>query len=175
VINKKLLSPKNIFFLITTIAAIVIFSMTIGKDLYEGRDQSIQSFAIVHFGGYLFFLLMPVEVAFGYCVAHHSEILTIIALALGTAITAQIIDYLIGYSISARIINKYIGKNKSARAEKYIKRYGNLTIFVFNLFPLSSPIICLTAGMIRYPFKKVLLYSFLGLLIKYVVIAYFLF
>ena len=167
---KKINIARTVFILITATAAIIIFSLTIGKDWYEGRDQSIQSFAVVHFAGYLFFLLMPVEMAFAYCVSIHTEIWSIIIIALSTAITAQIIDYIIGYSVSSKIINKYIGNKKSARAEKHIRKYGNLTIFVFNLFPLSSPIICLAAGMIKYPFKKVLFYSGLGLAIKYLVL-----
>ena len=169
---KKINIARTVFILITASAAIIIFSLTIGKDWFEGRDQSIHSFAIIHFAGYLFFLLMPVEMAFAYCVSIHSEIWLIILLALGTAISAQIIDYLIGYSVSSKIIGKYIGNKKSERAKKYIRKYGNLTILAFNLLPLSSPIICLAAGMVNYPFKKVLLYSGLGLAIKYLVLLF---
>jgi hypothetical protein len=52
-----------IIFLIILMA--VIASLTIGKDIYENNGQSILSFAIVNFSGYLFFfLLMPMELAF---------------------------------------------------------------------------------------------------------------
>jgi len=155
-VNKHQINiPRLIFLIVTIVAAIIIFSSTIGKDWYEGRDQSIQSFAIVHFAGYLFFLLMPVELAFAYCTANHSEIWIIISLALGTAVIAQTIDYIIGYFIHSKTIFKYIGEKKAGKAERYIRKYGDLTIFLFNLFPLSSPIVSLTAGIIKYPFKKV--------------------
>lgn len=165
--------PRLIFLVVTIVAAIIIFSSTIGKDWYEGRDQSIQSFAIVHFAGYLFFLLMPVELAFAYCFASHSETWIIISLALGTAVIAQTIDYFIGYFIHSKTIFKYIGEKKAGKAERYIRKYGDLTIFLFNLFPLSSPVVSLTAGIIKYPFKKVFFYSLAGLVFKYIAIMLF--
>ena len=133
---QKINYTRTIFFVITALAAIVIFSSTIGKDWYEGREQTIESFAMVHFAGYLFFLLMPVELAFGYCALGFSSPALIIAIALGTALSAQLIDYFIGYFIHPNVIFKYIGNNKTDRAKAYIKKYGNLTIFIFNLFLL---------------------------------------
>ena len=172
--NKRHINiPRLIFLVVTIAAAIVIFSSTIGKDWYEGRDQSIQSFAIVHFAGYLFFLLMPVELAFAYCSANHGETGLIITLALGTAVVAQTIDYVIGYFIHSKTIFKYIGEKKAGKAERYIRKYGDLTIFLFNLFPLSSPVVSLTAGIIKYPFKKVFFYSLAGLVLKYLAIMLF--
>ena len=168
---KKLNLPRTIFLILTIAAAIVIFSTTIGKDWYEGRDQSIQSFAIVHFAGYLFFLLMPVEMAYMYCISSFDSIWKIFGIALGTAISAQLIDYIIGFFISANFINKYVGMKKRAKAERQIRKYGNLTIFAFNLLPLSSPIIALVAGMIKYPLKNVLFYSICGLILKYLILG----
>ena len=42
-------------------ASIVLISSTIGTQLYAGHRPELWSFALVHFAGYLFFLLMPVE------------------------------------------------------------------------------------------------------------------
>ena len=67
-----------------------------------------------------------------------------------------------------------MGQKRIEKAEQKIKRFGMLTIFVFNLFPLSSPVIALAAGMLRYDFRRFLVVSVLGLLLKYVVI-YFVF
>lgn len=169
--KRKINIARIIFISITLLAAIVIFSSTVGKDWYEGQEQTIQSFAIIHFSGYLFFLLMPVELAFANCVSVQQHFMLIISIALGTAVIAQTIDYYIGYFIKADFLFKYMGKKQSVRAERIIRKYGNLTIFTFNLFPLSSPIISLTAGMIKYPFKKVLFYSISGLMLKYIAIA----
>jgi len=169
--GKKSTNWRVILILATSIIAITIAASTIGRDLYLGRGQSVLSFAIVHFAGYLFFLLMPVELAFIYCANNQAEVIPIILVALGTATAGQIIDYFIGYTISSKILTKYLGVRKSERAKSNIEKYGSLTIFIFNLLPLSSPVICLAAGMIKYPFRKVILFSLLGLVFKYSAIA----
>lgn len=167
-INFKKLIP----FIFLIILAIVIISLTIGKDIYYGsQNQSILSFAVVNFSGYLFFLVMPVEIAFIYYLNTGLDIYLLNAVALGTAIAAQIADYYIGRSFSTRIIDRLIGRSRYEKAEKEIRKYGNLAIFVFNLFPLSSPVILLAAGMLKHRFKEALLYSFAGLLLKYVLIT----
>lgn len=167
----KLKGIRLLVLIITSLTAILILSATLGQDFIQGRSQSLGSFATLHFVGYLFFLLMPVELSFMYCATSFSHIFLLIAVALVTALTAQTIDYWIGRRISTHLIKKYFGEKKSGKAIQTIKKHGNLTIFVFNLLPLSSPIICLASGMINYPFKKVIFFSSLGLLIKYSVIG----
>jgi membrane protein DedA with SNARE-associated domain len=157
--------------LISTAVAIIIFSLTVGRELYYGeRNNSLVSFALIHFPGYLFFLLMPVEIAFIYYLPYFSKP-ELIAVALITAETAQVIDYLIGYSLSSRLIYRIVSEKQILKAEKQIYKYGNLTILLFNLLPLSSSVISLAAGMIRYRFKLWLLYSTTGLIIKYVFLS----
>jgi len=60
----RLTKKEIVRFIITgllIVAAAVIASLTIGRDIYYGsRDQGLLSFAIVNFSGYLFFLFMPV-------------------------------------------------------------------------------------------------------------------
>ena len=168
--KRKLSIPKIIGVILPLVAAIVIFSLTIGRELYADRTQSIRSFAFIHFSGYLFFLLMPVEMAFVYYLSYYEEA-KLIGIALLTATAAQVIDYLIGLSFSSKFIRHFVGEKRIEKAEKQIRRYGNLTIFVFNLLPLSSPIIALVAGMLKLRFRDLLLYSLTGLVLKYVVLT----
>ena len=168
--QKKIKFSKVLIILITSLIAIIIVSATVGKELYEGKNQSMFSFALIHFSGYLFFLLMPVEMAFVYYLSHYGET-ELIGVALATAVSAQIIDYLIGFSFSSKFIHEIVGEKRIGRAEKYIKKFGNLTIFLFNLLPLSSPVISLVAGMIKYRFRDVVLYSISGLVFKYVILS----
>ena len=161
---------RIVVILITSVIAIIIVSLTIGKELYEGKNHSISSFALIHFSGYLFFLLMPVEMAFIYYLSCQGEVeLTTVALA--TAMTAQLIDYMIGFWVSSQIIHNLIGVKRISRAEGNIRKYGNFTIFAFNLLPLSSPVISLVAGMIKYRFRPFFLYSIAGLTLKYLILC----
>jgi membrane protein DedA with SNARE-associated domain len=65
-----------------------------------------------------------------------------------------------------------IGKERYKRTKGYIDKYGNLTVFVFNSLPLSSSVLSLVAGMLRYNFKNLVIYSFLGLLLKYIIVVF---
>jgi membrane protein DedA with SNARE-associated domain len=161
---------RILLILITSIAAILIVSFTLGREWYEGKSQSLLSFGLIHFSGYLFFLLMPVEVAYVYYLAFFND-LEMFIVALLTANAAQLIDYVIGYSVSTAVINNLVGEKRIFKAEKHILKYGNLTIFIFNLFPLSSSVIAVAAGMLKYKFKSFLIYSMAGLMIKYVVLS----
>lgn len=156
------------------IVMIVIASLTIGKDIYENRQQSILSFAIVNFFGYLFFfLLMPMELAFIYYLRTGYDPLILNLVAVATAMTSQIIDYLIGYYFSAGIIDRLIGRKRYEKAEDEIRKYGNWTLFLSNLLPLSSPVISLAAGMLKYRVKDALIYSFVGMVCRYLLLTLF--
>ncbi len=168
--ERKVKLSKIIIFCVTIVIAVLVISFTVGREMYEGRSDSILSFGVVHFAGYLFFLLMPVEVAFVYYLSFYKEI-ELIGVALGTAFVAQMIDYFIGYSFSLKFIHNFVGEKRLAKTEKHIRKYGNLTIFIFNLFPLSSPVIALVAGMLKYKFKDLVIYSVAGLILKYVILS----
>jgi len=156
--------------LITSVVAILIVSFTLGREWYDGKNQSLISFALIHFSGYLFFLLMPVEMAYIYYLSFFNE-LEMFTIAIVTAFAAQLIDYFIGFSLSSAIINKLVGEKRILNAEKHILKYGNLTIFIFNLFPLSSSVIAVAAGMIKYRFMGFVIYSAAGLVVKYVLLS----
>lgn len=150
------------------IIAITIASLTIGRDIYYGsRDEGILSFAIVNLSGYLFFLFMPVELAFIYYLSSDINVWALLAVTLGTAMFSQTIDYLIGFMFSTKIIDRLIGRKRYEKAEEKIRKYGNFTIFFFNLTPLSSPVISLSAGILKYHKKDAIVFTLIGLILKY--------
>lgn len=150
------------------VAAITIASLTVGRDIYNGsRDEGMLSFAIVNACGYLFFLFIPVEVAFVFYMQGDISIAALNAVAIGTALFSQSIDYSIGLLVSNRFIDNFIGRKRYVKAQAKIEQYGKLTIFVFNALPLSSPVISLAAGMIRYRIRDTVICTVLGLMVKY--------
>ena len=159
-----------VVFLIVLMA--VIASLTIGRDIYESNEKSMFSFAIVNFSGYLFFfLIMPVELPFIYYLRTGYDPLILNMVALGTAMSSQVIDYLIGYFFSKGIIDWLIGRRRYEKAETEIMKYGNMTLFLFNFLPFSSPVISLAAGMLKYRAKEALLFSFAGLICRYLLLT----
>lgn len=158
-------------FLILAAMAITIVSLTIGKEIYGHREQNLVSFAVVNFSGYLFFLLMPVELAFVYYLKSGADVYLLNALAVSTAVAAQLLDYYIGRFFSFHIIDRLIGRHRYEKAKTEIRKYGNIAIFIFNLLPLSSPVILLAAGMLKHRLKEALFYSLAGLLLKYLIIT----
>lgn len=168
-LNIKRLLP----FLMLMALAIAIASFTIGKEIYGHREHNLLSFAIINFAGYLFFLVMPVELAFIYYLHVGMNVYWLYTLAITTALASQLIDYYVGRSFSTRIIDKLIGRSRYEKAENEIRKYGNIAIFLFNLSPLSSPVILLAAGMLKHRLREAILYSLAGLVLKYFIITLF--
>jgi membrane protein DedA with SNARE-associated domain len=164
---------KGIYILLTFLFIILVFTFTVGRDYYLGKPPNLVYFSVIHFAGYLFFLIMPVELIFLLFISGEGNLTLVFFIAIITALSAQFIDYLSGYLFSDKIILLFDNKKKYRRSVKQIRKYGNYIIFLFNLLPLSSPILVLAAGMIKYPVKQVFLYSFLGLLFKYTILLLF--
>ena len=162
---------RIILFIITSIVAILIVSFTLGREWYEGKNQSIFSFALIHFSGYLFFLLMPVELAYIYYLSFFNDF-EMFAVALLTAFAAQLIDYFIGFSVSSAIVNNLVGEERIKNAEKHIQKYGNLTIFIFNLLPLSSSVNCSSCRNDKIPVYRIYYLQYGGFGCKIPVINY---
>lgn len=148
----------------------LVSSLTIGHQIYENKKPDIISFSIINFFGYLFFMLMPVEVLFAFYLSLEMNTLLILFVALLTAILAEIMDYIVGRLLSEHFIEKIINRKRYDRFKKYIWKYGALAILLFNLLPLASSVLSLAAGMLKYRFRKFLFYSILGLVIKYLVL-----
>ncbi|MGD9142885.1 MAG: VTT domain-containing protein [Dehalococcoidia bacterium] len=88
--------------------------------------------------------------------------------ATGASI-GELSGYLLGYSGTAFIQNTKV----YLRAEKWMKKLGSVTIFLFALFPfLHFDLAGIAAGALRFPIWKFLLACWLGKAILYVGLAY---
>ena len=88
-------------------------------------------------------------------------------IAVITGLLSLTLDYIVGYFFYKKIIKKLIGNKKFEKSKDEIYKYGWIAILLFTLLPISSPILMLVAGMIRYNYRDVLTYSFVGLSLKY--------
>ena len=158
--------------LLTAVIAIFLVSSTLGRAIYAGQSPSMTSFALIHFAGYLFFLLMPVEALVPVYQGEGHAGSTLILVAVATAIAAQVIDYGIGRSVKESSIHELIGEKRYARLKGTIDKWGGWAILFFNLLPLSSPNMLLVAGMARFSARRAFLYSAVGLTAKYTAIVF---
>lgn len=164
--------PRWLIVVAGLVTGISILSYGLRQMLIAGDETTIWMFGLFHFAGYLFFIVSPVEILFARMVEFDHGLGLLWVVAVGTALVGQAIDYLIGYAFNDTVIDNVIGEKKYRRYYKRIEKYGGMTIFFFCLFPLSSPIVLLVAGMMRYPARWAMLLSVVGLSIKYAVIGY---
>jgi membrane protein YqaA with SNARE-associated domain len=155
--------------LILVLVVVILLTLALSNNLIVGNSSNIVSFAIVHFLSYLFFLLMPAEIFFLYYLSEGQNQLLLLFIALTTAISAQICDYAIGF-LAANNIQELIKPKRYHKYKNIVNKYGYPIIFIFNLTPLSSPIVVLISGFMKLSLRRVLVYSFAGLFIKYLVI-----
>jgi membrane protein DedA with SNARE-associated domain len=165
-----LITPVRIIRLGILLFLIAFLSLTLGREILTVGQGSISSFIIVHFAGYLFFFLLPVEalVPYYYSQGFLPELLFVLAIV--TAVCAQTIDYLIGRLAPSTITRHLIGERRYLRIQSFVEKHGGWLIFVFNLFPLSSSVVAVISGVLDFSFWRWLVYSSVGLLVKYAVI-----
>ena len=157
---------------VTVVIAVALVSSTVGRAIYAGRAPGLGSFVTVHFAGYLFFLLMPVEALVPYYQTEGHSGGVLVLLAVTTALAAQAIDYGIGRAVGTGILEDFLGRARYTKFHGLIGRWGTWAIFIFNLFPLSSPNMLLVAGMSRFGAVRALAWSAVGLIAKYIAIVY---
>jgi membrane protein DedA with SNARE-associated domain len=150
----------------------LLVTVTLVPDLIARRTPDLRSFALLHFAGYLFFIVMPVEVLIPYYQAAGHDELLLVGLAVGTAFVAQIIDFAIGWAMSGDFIHGLIGEERHRKTRATIEKHGVWAIFLFNLFPLSSPILLAVAGMVRFNPRVALPVSMAGLVGKYLLMVF---
>ncbi len=168
----KILETRNPYKLklILVILTIVLLILALLNNFFTEESVNLLSFAIIHFLGYLFFLLLPVEGLFFFYLSQGHNFVLLILIALITALAAQTADYVLG-ALASENIRVLIKPDRYDRYKKYLCRYGPIIIFLFNLSIFSSPIVVLVSGILRINYFKVFLYSLLGLFFKYSIIT----
>ncbi|KMQ51787.1 hypothetical protein CHISP_1283 [Chitinispirillum alkaliphilum] len=169
VFTKLSKSYPAIILIIGLFAGISILSPTITNPEHDA--VSLFDFSILHFLGYLFFIISFIEILFVHMMRTEAHPVILVMLSVVTAAAALCVDYWIGYSASKPVLLRIIGEKKYSKLRFKLERYRDPVLFTFNLLPLSSPLLTAVAGILRYDFKRVILISSLGLFIKYSVIA----
>ena len=162
---------KVILSIIGILITIGLLALIFGPIIINGDKPSYFSFAATNFVGHIFFMTVPTEeIIYGYYLSLGYSKNIMFMLAIVSAILAQFIDYSIGFTVHKKFLTGVVGDKKKKKMYGLIKKYGGGVIFFFNFLPLSSPLVCLAAGMLKYDLKKTIYYSLFGLSLKYYII-----
>lgn len=144
---------------------------------YQINHQEFRSLGLIGvfflnlIGSATIFLPTPAFLSVGISATRINPLLVALVAASGGAI-GEGTTFLFGYT-SAKAFN--LGKHKSLKRFKQniFDKWGGLVILIFAFFP--NPLfdgIGMVAGVSKYPIKRFLVLTFLGRLLRYIVIGY---
>lgn len=164
---------QKLYFVAFIILGIILFLPVI----YQIQHQELRSLGLVGvfllnlIGSATIFLPSPAFVSVGISATQTSPLLVAFVAALGAAI-GEGTTFLFGYS-SNKILK--LEKHKGLRKFKknVFDKYAAAVIFILSFFP--NPLfdgIGMIAGIAHYPIKRFLFITFIGRLLRYLLIGY---
>ncbi len=150
---------------------LILVSFIYSNNLMYNDVISFESFLLINFLGYLFFLLMPVEAIFIFYLNNGYSVDVLLIAAIVTAVLGQIVDFLLGLLVSEKFARNLIGKKTYNNIKSKVQKYLSLCVFIFSLTFLPSSVMAFIAGVVKADYKRVFFYSFLGLTVKYFIIV----
>jgi len=135
--------------------------------IYEINNKSMLGLSIITFTGGLFFIAYPAELIFliftraGYSIFYISLIMII------TTMFSQMVNYGVGFYIEEKILHKFVRERKKEFLSS-LKKYDYFFIILINILPLPADILSVILGMVKYDFRKAMLYTIIGKLLKFV-------
>jgi membrane protein YqaA with SNARE-associated domain len=168
-INKKAVQIAILVFLLGIIAALVY--------LFHDRE-SLERFGQYGYPGIFLVTLIgsstiifpvPHLIVVWLAGAELPFLLVGLVASIGSAL-GELSGYLLGYCGQGTV--KIEQRKWYQRAERWMKRYGSATIFVFALTPLPFDLVGIASGALKFPLWKFILACWAGKLPMCILIAY---
>ena len=157
---------KSIPFILLLVAAIYVINhfFNINEALIElTKTLPVYGVMLFFFASESFLGLVPPEIFIAWAAKMHAPWLYLALLAL-LSYSGGLVSYYIGYVITKiPKIHTYL-EEKMDKQLKNSRKWGGFLIVVGALLPLPFSISCMAAGLIKFPFKNVMLYGSLRLL-----------
>ncbi len=133
----------------------------------EIQKKSVVGLSVITFVGGLFFLGYPGDILFmSYILAGYS-IFRIAFLITFWSTLAQTINYGIGFLIEKKVIEIFVKEHKRTYIDT-LKKFDAYFIIIINMLPLPADILSVLLGLIRYDFKRAMLFTVIGRILKMV-------
>lgn len=170
-LRKRLIPVLGIVLVIAITVGIYLFYGRHPERLYELRNYtyigafliSLIGNATIVFPGAVLPILSTIGVLLYPTTGPIGPVIVGLVGSAGAAI-GEMTGYVAGYS-GRELAQK---RRIYGRVEKWMQRWGSLTIFVLSIAPLIFDVVGITAGILRFPFWKFFLLCLLGRVILYV-------
>lgn len=134
--------------------------------MLEIQKRSVIGLSILTFIGSLFFVAYPAELLYLVYTRIGYSLFYVALIMLFYTMLGQAVNYSLGYFIEEKFLHKFIRKRKKEYLGS-LAQYDMLFIIILNIVPLPADILSLILGIIKYDFKKTMIYTFIGKILKF--------
>ena len=120
----------------------------------------------------LFFVPVPIELAFIAGVRAGSPYIPSAVAVMGGFALGNLVSYLVGWKLS-RFVMHLVNAKQMYGLRRKVNTYGGYAVLAFSLLPAPTPQLNFALGMARYNMARLFSLFFVGMLIKYVAIGLF--
>jgi len=131
------------------------------------EQKSLLGLAFLSFFGSLFFIFVPIELVFIYYTSLEYNNLLVLFIVVPCCVFGLMVDYWIGFLLGKKLFSK---KKNIGKTQKRFERFGTLILVVGHIFFFPMQFVTALFGVFRYPFKKLVVVTFIMLLIKFILI-----
>ncbi len=144
----------------------------LGQIFYEIQHRTVKGIFFFYAIGSIFFFPFPLEVVYIQLLKEGNAFGDIFPIIFAGLIIGHNINYFLGRFLGV-FFKTSIKKKTRKKINYFLKKYGGVSIFLFNALPLPSPLFNFCAGLFRYPYLKWLPLFLIGQTLNYVIIYYF--
>ena len=134
--------------------------------MLEVQRRSVIGLSILTFLGSLFFVAYPAELLYLVYTRIGYSLLYVALIMLFYTMLGQAVNYSLGYFIEEKFLHKFVRKKKKQYLGS-LAQYDMIFIIILNIVPLPADILSLLLGIIKYDFKKAMIYTFIGKILKF--------
>ena len=124
------------------------------------------------FLGSLFFLPIPAEATIIQYIHLNKSIILITLISTIGGVLGLLFNYFCGRLVGEKAL-KYFLKDNYEKMKGWVEKYGAFFLLIGAIFPSPLELVCLIYGGVKYSFKKFIIYTTIGRVIK-VLMLYFL-
>ncbi len=134
--------------------------------MLEVQRRSVIGLSIMTFLGSLFFVAYPAELLYLVYTRFGYSLIYVTLIMLFYTMLGQAVNYSLGYFIEEKFLRGFVRKRKKQYLGS-LAQYDMLFIIILNIVPLPADILSLILGIIKYDFKKTMIYTFIGKILKF--------